>query len=192
MQDDVASDSDHTTAILLARIRAGDGVARTNLVARMEPLLRHFAHGRVPQLLRHEQDTADLLQLTWLKVLERIELIYTEEPGDFFAYLRTALINGLRESIRRVGRAPAVELGESNSFEALPAAAVDLTDWLAYEQALASLSAEHRALILMRFEFGMSFVEIAEELAETPNGVRMKIKRALARMAGVALEEPLA
>ena len=135
MQDDVASDSDHTTAILLARIRAGDGVARTNLVARMEPLLRHFAHGRVPQLLRHEQDTADLLQLTWLKVLERIELIYTEGPGDFFAYLRTALINGLRESIRRVGRAPAVELGESNSFEALPAAAVDLTDWLAYEQA---------------------------------------------------------
>jgi DNA-directed RNA polymerase specialized sigma24 family protein len=38
----------------------------------------------------------------------------------------------------------------------------------------------------MRFEFGMSFVEIAEELGESSDGVRMKLNRALARMAGAA------
>jgi DNA-directed RNA polymerase specialized sigma24 family protein len=36
----------------------------------------------------------------------------------------------------------------------------------------------------MRFEFGMSFVEIADEIGETSDGVRMKVNRALARMAG--------
>lgn len=38
----------------------------------------------------------------------------------------------------------------------------------------------------MRFEFGMSFVEIADELGESHDGVRMKINRAIARMAGAA------
>jgi DNA-directed RNA polymerase specialized sigma24 family protein len=40
--------------------------------------------------------------------------------------------------------------------------------------------------VLMRFEFGMSFVEIAEELGESSDGVRMKLNRAIARMAGAA------
>ena len=54
----------HTTAFLLDRIRGGDARAREALVARIEPLLRRFAHGRMPQLLRHQQDTADLVQVT--------------------------------------------------------------------------------------------------------------------------------
>jgi RNA polymerase sigma-70 factor (ECF subfamily) len=140
----------------------------------------------VPQLLRHQQDTADLIQATWSRVLERLGSIRTDEPGDFFAYLRTVLINALRESLRRQGHNPVVagsDVGEA--VEAvLPADQVDPDDWLAYEQALASLAPEHRTLVLLRFEFGMNFGEIAEELGETPDGVRMKLNRAIARMAG--------
>lgn len=44
----------YSTAALLERVRAGDAPARNQLVARIEPLLRGFAHGRVPQLLRHK------------------------------------------------------------------------------------------------------------------------------------------
>ena len=68
----------------------------------------------------------------------------------------------------------------------LPAQHVDPADWIAYEQSLAVLSPEHRSLVLMRFEFGMSFGEIAAELGETADGVRMKLNRAIARMAGAA------
>ena len=53
---------------------------------------------------------------------------------------------------------------------------------LAYEQALAGLSPPHQALVVMRFEFGMSFVEIAAELGETPDGVRIKLNRVLKKM----------
>jgi len=36
---------------------------------------------------------------------------------------------------------------------------------------------------MLRFEFGMSFVEIAEALGDTSDAVRMKINRAIARVA---------
>jgi RNA polymerase sigma-70 factor (ECF subfamily) len=179
----------HTTALLLHRIRDGDASARSLLVARVEPLLRRFARGRVPQLLRHQQDTGDLVQMTWLRVIERLPEIRTGSAGDFFAYLRTVLINALREALRRQGRSPVQGPGgEADAADAavLPADAVDPDDWLAYEQALAQLEPAHRALVLMRFEFGMSFAEIAEELGESPDGVRMKLNRAIARMAGAA------
>jgi RNA polymerase sigma-70 factor (ECF subfamily) len=183
---DRSTSDQHTTAILLGRIRSGDRSARDALVARVEPLLQRFAHGRLPQLLRHQEDTADLVQLTWLKVLDKIELIEPREPGAFFAYLRTVLTNALRESLRRQQRSPVTagsdvaELIES----VLPASNVDPTDWLAYEQSLAKLTPAHRSLVLMRFEFGMNFNEIAEELGERADGVRMKLNRIIARLAG--------
>jgi RNA polymerase sigma-70 factor (ECF subfamily) len=184
-----SGDVSHTTAILLHRIRGGDSFARSALVARVGPLLQRFARGRVPQLLRHQQDTADLLQITWLRVLERLPEIHTESPGDFFAYLRTVLINALRETLRRQGASPVIGPGgedDAAASAALPAAEVEPDDWLAYEQSLQRLEPAYRALVLMRFEFGMSFAEIAAELGESADGVRMKLNRAIARLAGAA------
>ena len=177
-----ATHGQHTTAWLLDRIKVGDMQARSALVERVEPLLRRFARGRLPGRLRSQEDTADLVQLTWLKVLDKLDTIDAREPGAFFAYLRTVLINALRESLRRNARSP---IDEGHDVD-LVASNVDVDDWLAWEQSLATLSPEHRGLVLMRFEFGMSFVEIADELGESHDGVRMKINRAIARMAGAA------
>lgn len=171
----------HTTQVLLHRIRAGDPSARATLVARIEPLLRRFAHGRMPYTLRHEQDTADLVQLTWLKVLDKLGSIELQQPGDLFSYLRTVLLNALREALRRQGRSP---LAADGAAVDVPADNVAPEDWLAYEQALACLPPEQRVLVLMRFEFGMSFAEIAEEFGETPDAMRMRVNRAIARIAG--------
>ena len=175
----------HTTRWLLDRVRVGDARARGDLVARVEPLLRRFARGRLPGRLRSQEDTADLIQLTWLRVLDKLETIDVTEPGAFFAYLRTTLINALRESLRRQSRSP-VHPGGSHDLGDDPALASDevaQADWLAWEQALEKLPPEQRGIVLMRFEFGMSFVEIAAELGETSDGVRMKFNRILARMA---------
>jgi RNA polymerase sigma-70 factor (ECF subfamily) len=177
--------ANHTTALLLHRIRGGDERARAELAQRVQPLLLRFAHGRIPQLLRHQQETGDLIQATWLRVLQRLEVLEVNNPGDFFAYLRAALVNALRETLRRQGRAPVLPPGGPGDIadhDLLPAAEVSMDDWLEYEQALARLPHEHRVLVLMRFEFGLSFVEIASELGETSDGVRMKFNRALSRM----------
>ena len=154
------SQTQHTTAWLLERIRGGDSQARVDLIARVEPLLRRFARGRLPLRLRNQQDTADLVQLTWLKVLDRLDMIDAREPGAFFAYLRTMLINALREALRRDARLPI----QHEHDIGLVASEVNVEDWMMWEQSLQRLSPEHRGLVLMRFEFGMSFVEIANEL----------------------------
>lgn len=174
--------AEQTTQILLHRIRGGDDAARVVLVRRIEPLLLRFARGRVPCRLRHEQDTADLLQITWLKVLDKLGDIRVDAPGDFFSYLRTVLLNALREALRRQDRSP------SKATDAEPpelaAENVALDDWLAYEQALAGLPPEQRVLLLMRFEFGMSFVEMGAELDEQPDTIRMRVNRAIEIIAG--------
>lgn len=174
-----------TTQLLLGAVRAGDPKARERLIARIEPLLMRFARGRVPQFLRYEQDTSDLMQSTWLRVLDRLDHIALQRPGDFFAYVRTTLVNALREALRKHGRAPLARDGSEHAGaeDSLPAAGVELEDWLSYEQALARLSPEARNLVLMRFEFGMSFGEIGIELGESPDAVRMRLTRALAGMA---------
>jgi RNA polymerase sigma factor (sigma-70 family) len=135
--------------------------------------------------LRHEQDTADLVQLTWLRVLDKLDGITLSVPGDFFSYLRTVLLNALREALRRHGRSPVDARVDAEDL-ALPAEHVAPEDWLAYEQALESLPPEQRVLVLMRFEFGMSFAEIAAEYGETPDAMRMRVNRAIARIAGGA------
>jgi RNA polymerase sigma factor (sigma-70 family) len=181
----MASDTEtlNTTAALLRRAHHGDARARADLVARVEPLLRRFAQARLPQHLRRSEDTGDLLQRTWLRTLEILPSIEPREPGAFFAYLRTALVNALRESLRRDARSPleAREIDESLPFatDALP-----VEDWIEYEHSLARLSDAERGLVVMRFEFGMSFVEIGDELGEKADTVRVRLARTLARLAG--------
>jgi len=126
--------ANHTTGLLLQRIRGGNPAARGMLVARLQPLLQRFARGRVPQLLRHQQDTGAVVQLTWLRVLDRLVEIRSDSAGDFFAYLRTVLINALREALRRQGRSPVQGPGggaDVADSAVLPADAVDAGDWLA-------------------------------------------------------------
>jgi RNA polymerase sigma factor (sigma-70 family) len=173
----------HTTAVLLNRVRGGDQSARQQLIERVQPLLMRFARGRLPQLLRGAQDTSDLIQLTWVKVIDKLEKLDCPEPGDFFSYLRTVLLNALRESIRTHNRRP--QFAHEPDAD-IPAEGTSLEDWLAYEQNLRRLEPHHFSLVVMRFEFGMSFQEIGDEIAESADGVRMKLNRAIKRMAEVA------
>ncbi len=180
------SDS-HTTAQLLNHIRDGDLGARELLIARIEPLLRNFAHGRVPQMLRHQQDTADMMQVTWLKVLDKLPNIQVHERGAFFAYLRQVLVNALRDALRAQARTPVMEsdAGENTLQSVVSAENVSAQDWLAYEQALQKLPEESRHAVVMRFEFGMSFIEMGLELNQPPDRIRMRVTRALVQMAEI-------
>lgn len=179
----------NTTAALLRRAHGGDAAARADLVARVEPLLRRFAHARLPSHLRRSEDTGDLLQRTWLRTIEVLPSIEPREPGAFFAYLRTALVNALRESLRRDARSP-LEAGDADASLPLATDALPVEDWIEYEHSLARLPEAERALVVMRFEFGMSFVEIGEELGEKPDTVRVRLARSLARLAGATRDDP--
>jgi RNA polymerase sigma-70 factor (ECF subfamily) len=194
MPTDAAPIPSHTTQLLLQRIRGGDDAAREELLRRVMPLFERWAHGRLPGSARGAVDTGDLVQVSVMRALARVEQFESAHPGAFFAYLRQILLNAVRRTIADEavpGYAVALDdvhgelVDHGSSLERI----VGRDNLIAYEQALAALPPAHQSLVVMRFEFGMSFVEIAAELSETPDGVRIKLNRALKKMVA-AMAEP--
>lgn len=98
-----------STAKLLARVRAGDRLAREDLVRRYLATLLRWGHRRLPQHARDLSDTQDLVQTTLLKALDRVGDFEPRREGAFLAYLRTILLNEVRGEIRRVASRPGRE-----------------------------------------------------------------------------------
>ena len=171
------------TEELLRRIRGGDASAKHTLYERCLPLLRRWAHGRLPLYARDIADTDDLVQVTLMRALNHVSEFEAERSGCFLAYLRQILLNEVRAEMRkRRTRGSTVDIEEL----ALPDEAASVVEQLvgeermrSYETALGSLEREQQALVVMRFEFGMSYQEIALENGATPDGVRMRVARAL-------------
>src|SRR5213594_3096486 len=95
-----------TTMNLLAKARKGDGQAVELLFQRCVPALRRWARGRLPQYARDLADTQDLVQETILHTLHRLDTFEARHQGALQAYLRQAVVNRIRDEIRRAGRQP--------------------------------------------------------------------------------------
>mgnify|MGYP001048580975 CR=1 FL=1 len=175
------------TVSLIQRIRDGDGDAREQLFRRYLPLLRRWAHGRLPSSARDLTDTDDLVQVTLLRALNRIEEFDVRHPGSFLAYLRQILLNEVRGEIRRLGRTPQrdampEEIGNDDAPTVLEQL-VGSERLRAYQCALAQLSRRQQEVLVMRLEFGMTYPEIAFETGSTPDAVRIMATRAAAELA---------
>src|SRR5258708_18415789 len=97
-----------STAVVLDRIRGGDAQARDRLLERYLPLLRSWAHGRLPAAARGMADTEDLVQVSLYRALNQLERFEHRHEGAFFAYLRQSVLNAVRQEIRRAVRRPSV------------------------------------------------------------------------------------
>lgn len=181
------SDRSVSTVTLLARARAGDADALERLFERHRAPLRRWAAGRLPRWARELSDTDDLVQDTLLRTFNRIREFEPRGVGALQAYLRQAVLNRIREELRRKGRRPEMtELdgleqdgGDSPLEQAIGREAVE-----AYEQALDRLRPEEREVIVARIEMGCTYEEIAEALDKpTPDAARKAAQRALVRLA---------
>jgi RNA polymerase sigma-70 factor (ECF subfamily) len=186
--DSSGSSSDvESTFSLIERARAGDSEALERLFARYRKPLQRWASGRLPQWARDISDTEDLVQETLLQTFKRIGDFEPRRVGALQAYLRQAVLNRIREELRRKGRRPEttdlddieVDCAESPLEQAIGREAVER-----YEQALARLKAEEREAIIMRVEMGYTYEELAEALDKpTPDAARKAAQRALVRLA---------
>ena len=176
-----------STAVLLSRIRAGDGEARERLFARCMPLLQRWAHRRLPQRARDIADTDDLVQVALLKAFHRVGEFESRHEGAFLAYLRTILLNAVRDELRRSARRPQVtELDEEMTRDGGPSVLDELIGrdkMRRYEEALGRLNEEQREAVILRVEFGMSHGEVAQAMGK-PNAdaARMTVARALVHL----------
>ena len=177
----------HSSLTLLERARAGDRAALESLVARHLPRLQRWASGRLPRWARDMADTQDLVQETLFQTFKRIERFEPRGEGALLAYLRQAILNRVREELRRAKRRPprsaldseAEDNARSPLEEAIGQEALER-----YERALAMLRREDRELVVARIELGYTNQEIAE-LFDKPsaNAARMAAERAIVRLA---------
>lgn len=175
-----------TTVELLQRVRSGEPGSRDELVRRYLPILQRWARGRLPRYARDLAETGDLVQLTLLRALDRVETFENRGEGSFLAYLRRILVNAIADEIRRAGRRPAREsLPESApSPDASPlerAIGADMIE--TYEAALATLSEREHQAVVLRIELGYSWPEVASAIGvDKANTARMIASRALTKV----------
>lgn len=173
------------TLDLVQRVRENEPGAADQLVRRYEPLLRRWAHGRLPMYARDLADTEDLVQVALTRALQHLDDFHSEREGAFLAYLRNTALNELRDHIRRVGRRPDLsEWNEQSEASAQHPDALPLEDLITYERALDALDDLQREAVVLRIEFGYPFAEIAQALdISSANTARMMVVRALERVA---------
>jgi RNA polymerase sigma factor (sigma-70 family) len=181
------SDVPETTATLLSRVRAGDTDARERLCAEYLPILMRWAHGRLPAAARDLTETTDLVQVTLIRALDAVDQFESRHEGAFLAYLRTILLNSMRNEIKRSlrsGRKVSVDaLDWQLSDDSLLAKAIGPDLLWDYENALTAQKPEWREAIILRFEFGFSFDEVAAAMDRpSADAARMLVQRALAAM----------
>src|SRR5918992_234828 len=104
---DTVDDLDSTFQ-LISRARTGDREAIERLFARHLKPLQRWASGRLPKWARDLADTDDLVQDTLVQTFKRIEAFEPRRVGALQAYLRQAVLNRLRDELRRKARRPEI------------------------------------------------------------------------------------
>ena len=175
------------TLELLTRARSGDRTALEELFARFGPELRRFAHGRLPQWARGMAETPDVVQETLLETFNHLEQFEHRGEGALRAYMRQAVMNRIRDELRRANRRPPGEPLDLNTTDAGPSPlemAIGQQAVDRFETALATLPPYQRELVIARVELGLTYPEISAAMgAPSPNAARMAVVRALLRLA---------
>jgi len=176
-----------STADLLQRARHGDTDALNELFSRYLPSLRRWARGRLPRWTRDVRDTDDVVQETLIQTLKHLGSFEPRHEGALQAYLRQALVNRVRDEVRRVGRhaIPDAIVDEHPDVSASPLEeAIGREALERYEGALHRLRPDEREVIIARVELGQSYQQIAAGHGKaSADAARMAVSRALVRLA---------
>jgi RNA polymerase sigma-70 factor, ECF subfamily len=178
--------SDEPTIDLVVQARGGDRMAVEALLERCMPPLKRWAHGRLPTAARGHLDTGDLVQDSAMNLVARFDVFEPRHVGAMQAYLRQAVINRIRDEVRRVTRRPApLELEDYPSDASTPLeTTIQVESYQRYRQALMRLRSKDRELILARIEMQWNFNEIVQRFGlPTVSAARMAMRRAERRLA---------
>ena len=176
-----------STSELIHRAHAGDSGAIDRLFTRLYGPIRRWARGRLPRWARDMAETDDLVQEALVQTFRHVGDFEPRGCGSLQAYARQAVLNRIRDELRRAARRPApagfngceIDPGLSPLDHAIGRQAVDR-----YERSLARLKPRDREAVIARIELGFDFHELAE-LIGTPSveAARKMATRAIVRLA---------
>ena len=177
-----------STIHLIDRARAGDQEALDRLFARHVRPLQRWASGRLPRWARDVSDTDDLVQETLLQTFKRIGHFEPRGSGALLAYLRQAILNRVREELRRKGRRPdgarLSDLDLESQLSSPLEQAIGREALDRYDRALQRLRPEEQNAVIGRVELGYTYDELAEVLDKpSADAARKTAQRALVRLA---------
>ena len=145
---------------LARRSQAGDTEAFGELVTKYRTKIFTMVYGMV----RNEHDAWDLTQQGFVRAWQSIHRF--EGRSSFYTWLYSLTVNLTIYSLRRKGRREELELNDAIS-SSLPSPAVNYQRTEIREQvnaALAKLSPEHRAVVVLKELEDLQYHEIAEVL----------------------------
>lgn len=184
---DVRVDDRQSSMHLLLRAREGDRSALSALFGIHVPILRRWAHGRLPRWARAFSDTADVVQDAVLNTFRRLDRLEPRGEQALQGYLRQAVQNRILDILRRA-ETRTREGGDSTDTYAdgqpSPLAlAISSQEEERYRDALIRLRDEDQAIIVARVELGYDFSQIALLTGRpTPNAARVALRRAVVRL----------
>jgi len=177
------------TGDLLRRAKAGDKEALNKLMGRYRPRLIRWATGRLPMNARSLLDTGDVVQETLLRAIQALDGIEIEEPGKFQAYVRTAVLNRIRDQMRWARKHPGTDGVPEDVVDPTPSPldmAIEADVLERYERAMDQLTDTQRLLVHLRLELRYSYEEIAAVVERSsPDAARMAVCRAVRKLAEV-------
>jgi len=148
---------------------------------------QRWARGRLPTWARDLSDTDDLVQDTLLRTFKNLDCFDPRGVGALQAYLRQAIVNRVRDELRRKGRRPDLASLDGLELTADPSPFEEVIGRETlehYEAALQRLRPEEREAIVARVEMGYSYEELAQVLGKpTADAARKAAQRALVRLA---------
>jgi len=156
------------------RAQNGDEQAQSDLLRRLEPLLRGYFIKRIGK----EVDVDDLVQNTLVRVHEGLEDL--QKPGSLKAFAMKAALYELQDYYR--GRYDMKE--HLYNPDLPPDRTTDPDDGGArmdVEKALEVLSPKARRIMELR-EYGYRYREIAQMIDTTEAAIKMQVKRAFDKM----------
>jgi RNA polymerase sigma-70 factor (ECF subfamily) len=175
-----------STSKLLAQARAGDPAAAETLFALYLPRLRRWASGRLPRWARDIADTTDLVHDALLQTFKRLPDFEPTDDGALQAYLRQAVLNRIKDEIRRRYRRgqPAALASDLPAAATSPLELTIQNDALdRYDAALGRLRDEEREVLVGRLELGLSYDELATATGRpSAEAARKAAQRALVRL----------
>lgn len=171
---------------LIARAQQGDADALNRLLERYLPRLQRWARGRLPRYARDLGDTNDLVQDAVIGTFRNLRTFEQRGEGALHAYLRQAVLNRIRDEVRRTSRRPApdtLDLDMAGHDLSPLEAAIGAEAMERYEKALARLGETEREAVVARLELGFSYAEVAE-LVNKPSAeaARVAVSRAVAKL----------
>lgn len=168
---------DAADALLVLRAQLQEERAFTLLVHQHSGILRNYLARLVGQA-----NADDVLQQTWIKAHR--SLSHLAEPRAFKGWLFAIARREGFDLLRRLGKGePADESGlEVLSLEGLSLEQQDPTTALCVQQGLARLSPKHQELLRLRYEYGLTYEELAGATGLNIGTVRSRLHNGKAKL----------